>query len=154
MYGSIYVFLLLLRFGGKELKMIRKKLGESGRQIRFRAEVAKPANLRGLLNSGCRVFHYVGPGCGDFLALESNQARLCGVMEPLHVRLNIIRVALYSCMYEGSEDELAACVSFFSVVLFLVRQALKSMGAGGWRRRRFLSYKSAFSFAEGFLQRE
>lgn len=66
--------------------MIRKKLRESGRQIRFRAEVAKPANLRELLNSGCRMLHYTGHGNNEFLAFESNQDRLCGVMEPLHVR--------------------------------------------------------------------
>lgn len=67
--------------------MIRKKLRECGRQIRFRAEVAKPANLRELLNSGCRMLHYTGHGNNEFLAFESNQDRLCGVMEPLRVRI-------------------------------------------------------------------
>lgn len=73
--------------------MIRKKLQESGRQIRFRAEVAKATNLRELLNSGCRMLHYTGHGNNEFLAFESNQDRLCGVMEPLHVRcLSVILV--------------------------------------------------------------
>eukprot|EP00752_Nemacystus_decipiens_P002493 g2344.t1 len=65
--------------------MIRKKLQESGRQIRFRAVVAKATQLRELLNSGCRMLHYTGHGNTEFLAFESNQERLCGVMEPLHV---------------------------------------------------------------------
>ncbi|CAM9674291.1 unnamed protein product [Ectocarpus sp. 4 AP-2014] len=69
----------------EELKMIRMKLGESGRQIRFRSEVAKPSNFRELLNSGCRMLHYTGHGHNEFLAFESNDDRMCGIMEPLHV---------------------------------------------------------------------
>ncbi len=68
--------------------MIRKKLRECRRQIRFRAEVAKPANLRQLLNYGCRMLHYTGHGSSEFLAFESNHDKSCGIMEPLHVRLN------------------------------------------------------------------
>ncbi|CAM9759163.1 unnamed protein product [Ectocarpus sp. 6 AP-2014] len=69
----------------EELKMIRMKLSESGRQIRFRSEVAKPSNFRELLNSGCRMLHYTGHGSNEFLAFESNDDRMCGIMEPLHV---------------------------------------------------------------------
>lgn len=66
--------------------MIRKKLKDSGRQIRFRAVVATPSNLRELLNSDCRMLHYTGHGNNEFLAFESNSDSMCGIMEPLHVR--------------------------------------------------------------------
>lgn len=70
--------------------MIRTKLRESGRQIRFRSEVAKPSNLRELLNSGCRMLHYTGHGNNEFLAFESNDDRMCGIMEPLNVRVVVL----------------------------------------------------------------
>lgn len=70
--------------------MIRMKLRESGRQIRFRSEVAKPSNFRELLNSGCRMLHYTGHGSNDFLAFESNDDRYCGIMEPLPVRALVL----------------------------------------------------------------
>lgn len=69
----------------QELKMIREKLGRAEREIRFRAAVATPSNLREILNAGCRMLHYTGHGSEDFLAFESDQDRSCGVMEPLQV---------------------------------------------------------------------
>ncbi|CAM9719867.1 unnamed protein product [Scytosiphon promiscuus] len=69
----------------EELQMIRKKLKDSGRQIKFRAVVATPSNLRELLNSDCRMLHYTGHGNNEFLAFESNKSTKCGVMEPLKV---------------------------------------------------------------------
>lgn len=86
--------------------MIRDKLRRSERQIRFRAEVATPSNLRELLNDGCRMLHYTGHGSKDFLAFESDQDRCCGVMEPLQVtawRLLSYVVALKAAVVAASK---------------------------------------------------
>lgn len=66
--------------------MIRDKLRSSERQIRFRAVVATPTNLRELLNDGCRMLHYTGHGSKELLAFESGHFRHCGLMEPLEVK--------------------------------------------------------------------
>lgn len=65
--------------------MIRQNLRESGRQIRFVADVANACSLRKLLNSGCHVLHYAGHGYEDFLAFESSEDSKCGLVEPLEV---------------------------------------------------------------------
>ncbi|CAN0532236.1 unnamed protein product, partial [Ectocarpus sp. 12 AP-2014] len=69
----------------QELELIRNKLRESGRQIRFRAEVANTINLTRLLNSGCRMLHFAGQGNDKYLAFESGRDWKCGIMEPLEV---------------------------------------------------------------------
>ncbi|CBJ30253.1 SH2 domain containing protein [Ectocarpus siliculosus] len=60
-------------------------LRESGRQIRFRAEVANIINLSRLLKSGCRMLHFAGQGNDKYLAFESGRDWNCGIMEPLEV---------------------------------------------------------------------
>ena len=67
--------------------MIREKLRKSKLQVRFHAVVATASNFRELLNYGCRMIHYTGHGCEEFLAFESDQGRHCGIMEPLKVSL-------------------------------------------------------------------
>ncbi len=67
--------------------MIRKNLHESGRQIRFVADVANTCSLRKLLNSGCQILHYAGHGNDNFLAFESSESSECGLVEPLEVAI-------------------------------------------------------------------
>lgn len=87
--------------------MLRKELSESGRQIMFRSEVATASNLRQLLNSGCRMLHFMCHGTSEFLGFESE--RFCGIMEPLNVRLNSCRPFLIDSIHESSRYDLVAC---------------------------------------------
>ena len=67
--------------------MIREKLRKSKLQVRFHAVVATASRFRELLNYGCRMIHYTGHGCEEFLAFESDHDRHCGIMEPLKVMI-------------------------------------------------------------------
>ncbi|CAM9707476.1 unnamed protein product, partial [Ectocarpus sp. 12 AP-2014] len=82
--GTKFLELPVLRTD-QELELIRTKLRESGRQIRFRAEVANTINLTRLLHSGCRMLHFAGQGNDKYLAFESGCDWNCGIMEPLEV---------------------------------------------------------------------
>ena len=69
--------------------MIRTILRESGRHIRFVADVATTCSLRKILNADCQALHFAGHGNETYLAFESSEASECGLMEPLEVGSDI-----------------------------------------------------------------
>ena len=64
---------------------MRTNLRESGRHIRLVADVAKPSNVRKILNAGCQVLHFAGHGNEHFLAFESDDDLKCGLVEKIEV---------------------------------------------------------------------
>ena len=99
--------------------MIREKLGRSERQIRFRAAVATPTNLRELLNDGCRMLHYTGHGNNEMLAFESDLERQCGIMKPLEVGDMVYIDHIYNIC------NICICVTWASSIIAIIFQSIQ-----------------------------
>ena len=69
----------------QELELIRNNLRESGRQIRFVADVATACSLCKILNAGCQMLHFAGHGNENSLAFEFSHASQCGLVKQLKV---------------------------------------------------------------------
>lgn len=67
--------------------MIKKNLSRSGRQIRFVSSLATFREVQIRLTSGCQMLHFTGHGRDEYLGFEASEARHCGVLEPLTVRI-------------------------------------------------------------------
>lgn len=67
--------------------MIKKNLSMSGRQIRFVSSVATFWEVQSRLTKGCQMLHFTGHGWDEYLGFEANEARHCGILEPLNVRI-------------------------------------------------------------------
>lgn len=74
----------------QELTMIRKNLSESGREIRFVSSPAIYREIEDRLNKGCQMLHFTGHGCKEGLGFEADEAKRCGVLEPLTVSIEKI----------------------------------------------------------------
>ena len=65
--------------------MIGDTLKNSKIAIRFRAMVATPRVVGGILNDGCQMIHYAGHGEGESLSFETDDERQCGIMKAFEV---------------------------------------------------------------------
>ena len=73
-----------LLFFVQEIDIIKVNLSQSGRQIQFCSEPATVWNVRKRLNMGCKMLHFTGHGCADYLTFEDDGSR-CGEVTPIHV---------------------------------------------------------------------
>lgn len=83
----------------QEREIILDKIRCAGRQIVFRATVATPSNMRGLVTDGCQMLHYAGHGNEALLSFESDLDTSCGTMEPLRVSSG--RLVFYGSLVIG-----------------------------------------------------
>ena len=67
--------------------MVEGNLSELGRQIRFCSEPATWWNVQSRLNNGCKMLHFTGHGCSDYLSFEDEEARRCGIEKRLKVKI-------------------------------------------------------------------
>ena len=67
--------------------MIEESLSDLGQQIRFCSEPATVSNVRKRLDKGCKILYYTGHGCSENLSFEDGEARRCGIVENLNVRI-------------------------------------------------------------------
>ena len=84
--------------------MIRDTLKNSKIAIRFRAMVATPRVVGGILNDGCQMIHYAGHREGGCLSFESDDERQCGIMEAFQVG------AVFFLLIFGAADVETCCV--------------------------------------------
>ena len=67
--------------------MIEKNLSDLRRQIRFCSEPAIVSNVRMRLNNGCKMLHFTGHACPEYLLFEDGEAQRCGIAKNLNVRI-------------------------------------------------------------------
>ena len=67
--------------------MIEKNLSDLRRQIRFCSEPATVSNVRMRLNNGCKMLHFTGHACPEYLLFEDGEAQRSGIAKNLNVRI-------------------------------------------------------------------
>ncbi|CAN0301567.1 unnamed protein product [Ascophyllum nodosum] len=68
----------------EERRMIEESLSDLRRGIRFCSEPATVWNVQKSLNNDCKMLHFIGHACPEYLSFEDGEARRCGIAEYLN----------------------------------------------------------------------